>query len=186
MANARLRTTVRDMVLSLAVIAVPIGVVLAIEPSKSGNPVHVIDAAAYRSQLEAARQSEPFAVLAPGGLPATWRLTSEYYQPPGDTAADWHLGYLTPSGDYVSLEQTTQSVNGFLNDAHADAGPNTAVQIAGATPQVWQRYTGTKPSALRTVLFYGDSSGKTPVNVIVAGSAPLAQLEQFAAALRAS
>jgi hypothetical protein len=180
MAKSRLKTTVRDMLLSLAVVAVPIGVVLAIEPSKAGDPVHVIDAASYQSALVAARRAEPFAVLAPSGLPATWKLTSEYYQLPGDTAADWHLGYLTPSGGYVSLEQTTQSVAGFLNGQHADASPNTAVQIAGASPNVWQRYTGTTPSALRTVLLHTDAKA----NVIVAGSAPLAELEQFAAALR--
>jgi Protein of unknown function (DUF4245) len=188
MANARLRTTVRDMVISLAVIAAPIAVVLAVEPSKSGDPVHPIDTASYQSQLEAARQYLPFTVLGPAGLPATWKLTSEYYQPPGDGAADWHLGYLTPTGDYVSLEETTQSVDGFLADQHSDASQSAAVQIAGtgagATPQTWQRYTGTKPSALSTVLFHSDSGGKAPVNVIVTGSAPLAQLEQFAAALR--
>jgi hypothetical protein len=182
MANSRLKTTVRDMLLSLGAIALPIAVVLAIEPSKPGDPVHVIDAASFQSTLGAARQAEPFAVLAPSGLPATWRLTSENYQLPGDTAAQWHLGYLTPSGGYASLEQTTQSVTGFLNDQHADASPNTAVQVAGATPNVWQRYTGTTPSALRTVLFHAD----TKSNVIVTGSAPLAELEQFAAALHAA
>jgi hypothetical protein len=182
MANSRLRTTVRDMMLSLAVIAVPIAVVLIIKPSKAGDPVHVIDSVSYETQLGAARQSEPFAVLAPSSLPASWKLTSEYYQLPGAAAADWHLGYLTPSGGYASLEQTTQSVARFLSDQHSDASPNTAVQIAGATPEVWQRYTGTTPSGLSTVLFQTDAKS----SVIVAGSAPLAELEQLAAALHAS
>ncbi len=179
MANERLKTTVRDMILSLAVIGVPIAAVLVVEPSKPGDPVHVIDSASFRSQLAAARQAEPFTVLAPSGLPSGWRLTSESYRPAGDAAAAWHLGYLTPSGGYVALEQTTESVDGFLRDEHADASPNLALQIAGADPNVWQRYTGTRPSALRTVLFHTDAK----VNVMVAGSAPLAELEQFAAAL---
>jgi len=177
--KSRLRTTVRDMVFSLAVIAVPLAVALAIKPSRAGDPVHVIDAASFQTTLSAARQSEPFPVLAPSGLPADWRLTSMNYQPSGVTAADWHLGYLLPGGSYASLEQTTQPLASFLNDQHSDASPNTAVQIAGATPNVWQRYTGRTPAGLRTILFHTDAKD----TVMVAGSASLAQLEQLAAAL---
>ncbi|HEV2344889.1 MAG TPA: DUF4245 domain-containing protein [Actinocrinis sp.] len=178
-ANSRLKTTVRDMLLSLAVIAVPIAVVLAIEPSKPGDPVHVIDAASFQTTLSAARQAEPFTVLAPSGLPADWRLTSAYYQPPGATAGDWHVGYLTPSGGYAALEQVTEPLAAFLTDQHSDASPNTAAQITGATPGVWQRYTGTTPAGLRTIMYYNDSKS----TVIVAGSASLTELEQLATAL---
>jgi hypothetical protein len=180
MAKSRLRTTVRDMVLSLAVIGLPIGAVFAIEPSKAGDPVHVVDAADFQGELAAARSAEPFAVAAPAGLPATWKLTSANYQPPGATAADWHLGYLTPSGGYVSLEQTTESVAEFLHDQNADATSAGTVPVEGATPTTWRRYTGTTPSALRTILTRTDGKAQ----VIVAGSASLAELEQFAAALR--
>ncbi|MGH6656590.1 MAG: DUF4245 domain-containing protein [Actinocrinis sp.] len=179
-AKSRLRTTMRDMVLSLAVIAVPIAIVLAISPSNAGNPVHVIDTASYQSTLSAARQAVPFTLVAPSTVPAGWKLTSEYYQPQGATAADWHLGYLTPSGAYVSVEQTTELLAGFLSDQHSDASPSTAVPINGATPNVWQRYTGTTPTALRTVLYHSDAKS----TVIVAGSASLPELEQLAAALR--
>jgi hypothetical protein len=174
--NARLKTTVRDMVISLTAIGLPIAVVLAIEPSKSGNPVHPVDAAAFQTTLGAARQAEPFNVLTPTGVPTSWQLTSAYYQQPGATAGDWHVGYLTPGGGYASLEQTTEPLASFLNDQHSDASPNTAVQINGATPNVWQRYTGTTPTGLRTILFYTDSKS----TVIVAGSAPLTALEQLA------
>lgn len=177
--KSRLKTTVRDMMLSLAVIAVPIAVALAIKPSKAGDPVHVVDAASFQTTLGAARQSEPFTVVAPSGLPAGWRLTSAYYQPSGAMAADWHLGYLTPGGGYATLEQTTEPLVSFLNDQHSDASPNTAVQIPGATPDVWQRYTGTTPTGLRTILFHTDAKS----TVLVAGSASLAELEKLAANL---
>jgi uncharacterized protein DUF4245 len=179
MAKSRLRTTIRDMVLSLAVIGVPIGVVLLIEPSTQGNPVHVIDSASFQGDLDAARASEPFAVLAPSGLSAQWRATSENYQVPGSTAADWHIGYLTPSNGYVELEQTTQNIGGFLNDQHSDAAPTVAVQVDGT---VWQHYVGTTPPALKNLLVR--TEGKA--TVIVAGSAPMSELEQFAGSLRAA
>lgn len=179
-ANSRLRTTVRDMAISLAVIAVPIAVVLAIEPSKSGNPVHVVDAASFQATLGAARAAEPFTVVAPSGLPATWKLTSVNYNPAGSGPADWHMGYLTPSGAYAVLEQTSEPFAGYLSDQHSDASADVAVQIAGATPNVWQHYTGTTPGGLRTLLYAQNAK----FTVIVAGSAPLAELEQLAAALR--
>jgi hypothetical protein len=179
MAKSRLRTTIRDMVLSLAVIGVPIGIVLAIEPTTQGNPVHVIDPVAYQGNLDAARAAEPFAVLAPSGLSAQWRATSENYQMPGSAAADWHLGYLTPSGGFVELEQTTENLGGFLNDQHSDATSTAAVQVNGTT---WQHYVGTTPPALKNLLVRSD--GKA--TVIVAGSAPLSELEQFAGSLRTS
>lgn len=174
--NARLKTSVRDMLFSLAVIAVPIALVLILKPSKPGDPVRVIDNASYQTMLGAARQSEPFTVLAPTGLPTSWRLTSVNYQPQGATAADWHLGYLTPGGGYASVEQTTEPLASFLNDQHSDASPNTAVQINGATPNVWQRYTGTTPTGLRTLLFHTDAKS----TVIVAGSASMTELEELA------
>jgi hypothetical protein len=178
-AKSRLKTTVRDMVLSLAVVAVPIAVVLVIEPSKGGNPVHVVDTASYQSALSAARGAEPFAVLAPAALPGGWKLTSAYYQPAGSGPADWHLGYLTPSGGYAALEQTTEPLSAYLTDQHSDAAAVGAVHVAGATPDVWQHYTGTTPSGLRTLLC--SQTGKS--TVIVAGSATLAELEQLAVAL---
>ena len=177
MAKSRLRTTVRDMLLSLAVIGVPIAVVFAIEPSKAGTPVHVIDPASFQGNLDAARSAEPFSVLSPAGLDAAWRPTSENYRVAGSTAADWHIGYLAPSGGFVELEQTTEAIGGFLNDQHSNATQTGTVQLGGTA---WQHYTGTAPPALKNLLVRTD--GKS--TVIVAGSAPMSELEKFAESLK--
>lgn len=164
------------MVLTLVVVALPITAVLVLKPSRPGNPVHVIDTASFQTALTAARSAEPFTVLVPKALPAGWRPTSESYQAPGAAAADWHVGYLTPSGGYAEFEQTTQEVAGFLSDQHADAVQGIGVQAGG---QIWQRYTGSTPAALRVLLVHTDAKSTQ----IVAGSAPLAELEQLAASL---
>jgi hypothetical protein len=177
MANSRLKTTLRDMVLTLAVISLPLGAGMLIHPSKAGNPVHVIDAAAFESSLAAARSAEPFTVVAPNGLPADWRATSESYQLPGNSAAIWHVGYLTPSGGYAQLDQTTQSLAGYLSGQHSDAVSGIAVQVGGET---WQRYTGSTPPALRILLIHTDPKSTE----IVAGSATLSELEQLVGALK--
>ena len=54
------------------------------------------------------------------------------------------------------------------------------MQIAGAPPSTWQRYTGTAPAGLHTLLYTQNEKS----TVIVAGSAPLADLETLAATLR--
>lgn len=179
MANDRLRKTTRDMVLSLAVIGVPIAVVLAIEPSKPGNPVSAIGPASFQQTLAAARAAEPFPVLAPHGLASGWRATSETYQEPGDGPADWHIGYLAPDGGYVDLDQTTEPLGDFLRDQGSDATQGPQVQVGGA---YWQFYSGTTPSAFSTVLVKDNAQ----YTELVAGNAPLRELEEFAESLTAS
>jgi hypothetical protein len=179
MANDRLRKTTRDMVLSLAVIGIPIAAVLLIEPSTPGSPVNAIGTTAFQQTLGAARVAEPFPLLVPHGLSSGWRATSETYQEPGNGPADWHVGYLAPDGGYVDLDQTTEPLGDFLNDQGSDATQGPQVQIGG---KYWQYYSGTKPAALTTILV--QDSGK--YTVIVAGSAPLRELESFAQSLAAA
>jgi hypothetical protein len=192
--SARLRTTVRDMLLSMAVIVLPILLVIWLMPSNTPKtPVNVISASEYQSMLTAARSDLPFTALSPTGLPGSWQLTSDDYQPAGDAAADWHLGYQTPSGKYAEFEQITETPAQFLNEQSSDATQTATVTVpdaaSGSTsasgsasaPGQWQEYTGTTPGGLKTLLFRQD--GKASLEV-VAGSAPLTELETLAASLR--
>ncbi|HET9173050.1 MAG TPA: DUF4245 domain-containing protein [Actinospica sp.] len=179
-AYSRLRTTVRDMILSMTVITIPILVVIWLMPSThSSSPVPAVSNSDYQAMLTAARGSLPFAAYGPSGLPSGWELTSDDYQPAGQNAADWHLGYQTPSGKYASFEQTTETADRFLVGAGSNAGRTGSVQVAGAA---WTQYSGTAPAAYRTLLLRQAPDGKSLE--IVAGSAPLSELETLAASLR--
>jgi hypothetical protein len=178
MANPRMKKTMRDMVLSLGAIAVPTAALTLLTSPTAATPVATISAASFQTMLSAARSGEDFQVLAPVGLPAGWRVTSENYTMPGDGAADWHVGYLIPQNAYAELEQTTEPIGGFLSDAGSDAAEVANVQISGVT---WQEYTGTTPAALKILLVRTATGDLTE---LVAGSAPLAQLEQLAASLK--
>jgi hypothetical protein len=180
--SARLRMTVRDMILSMALIVLPILAVFWLMPQGSSTPaVTVVSAADYQSMLSAARGSLPFTAMSPTDLPAGWKLTSDDYQPEGESAADWHLGYQTPSAKYAVFEQTTESVNEFLSDEASDATQSGSVQVAGDT---WQRYTGTAPAALTTLLFRQDTTKAGKSLEVVAGSAPMSELETLASSLQ--
>jgi hypothetical protein len=180
--SSRLRTTVRDMVFSMALIVLPILLVIWLMPStKPASPVAAISPSEYQAMLTAARSDLPFKALSPTNLPAGWELTSDDYEPAGDTAADWHLGYQTPAGRYAEFEQITETPAKFLSDQGSDATRKATVTVAGAAAGQWQEYTGSTPGGLKTLLFRQD--GSTSLEV-VAGSAPLADLELLAASLR--
>ena len=181
-ASARLRITVRDMILSMALIVLPILLVIWLMPTQTpASPVSAVSASDYQAMLTAARTDLPFTALSPTGLSADWKLTSDEYQPQGEVAADWHLGYLTPSGKYAVLEQTTETVNEFLNDESSNATEVGSVQVAG---QTWLKYTGSSPAALATLLFRDETTKSGKSLEVVAGSAPMSELETFAASLQ--
>lgn len=168
----------RDMVLTMALIVVPILLVIWLMPANAPkNVVTPVSDSDYQAMLTAARNQLPFTAMSPSGLPASWELTSDDYEPAGDSAADWHLGYQTAGGKYAEFEQTTESVAQFLNDQHSDASSVGTVTVAG---QQWQHYTGTAPGGLKTLLFR--QSGKSLE--VVAGSASLTELETLAGSLQ--
>jgi len=179
MANSRMKKTMRDMVLSLGVIVVPTAIITFFISHQPATPTQTIGSASFQTMLSAARSAEAFPVLAPVGLPGTWRATSENYTMPGTTAADWHIGYLVPANTYAEVEQTTEPVGEFLSDAQSDAADIANVQIDGAT---WQEYTGTTPAALKTVLVRTATGPE--MTELVAGSASLADLELLAGSLQ--
>ena len=176
--HSRLRQSARDMVFSLGVIAVPIALILVLQPATApAAPVSTISAADFQNTLAAARSGESFPLLVPSGLPSSWKVTSENYTEPGTTAADWHIGYVIAGDTYAEVEQTTEPIGGFLNDQKSNASETANVQINGVT---WQEYEGTTPSALKTLLVRTATGSMTD---LVAGSASLGQLEQLAGSL---
>ena len=180
--SRRLRTTVRDMILSMTLIVLPILAVFWLMPSTSNStPVSVVSASEYQAMLSAARTNLPFTALSPTGLSTGWQLTSDEYEPAGESAADWHLGYLTPSGKYAVLEQTTESIGQFLDGESSDATQSGTVQVAGSS---WQEYTGTSPAALGTLLFREDTTKDGTSLEVVAGSAPMSELRALASSLQ--
>ena len=179
---SRLRITVRDMIFSMALIVLPILAVIWLMPGTApSTPVAPVTTSEYQAMLSSARGNLPFTALSPTGLPATWQLTSDEYQPEGATAADWHLGYITPSGKYAVFEQTSESIGEFLSGESSDATQTGSVQMAGAN---WQEYTGTSPSALKTLLFRQDASKGVSSLEVVAGSAPMTELQALADSLQ--
>ncbi|WP_251020385.1 DUF4245 domain-containing protein [Streptomyces sp. ISL-98] len=168
-ASMKGKQTVRDMVLSMAVIgAVAGGVYLLVPHDDSLDPIKPVD---YRVELITARRAAPYPVAAPVGLPKTWRPTSVSYE--GQDGNAWHLGYLDPDGEYVAVEQSTGDAEKFIAEVSQDATKTDRTQQVGGDS--WQRWEGPKYDAL-----VRQEKGATTV---VTGTASHERLTKMAAAL---
>ncbi|WP_316779471.1 DUF4245 domain-containing protein [Streptomyces sasae] len=165
--------TVRDMILSLALIGLAAGFIYLLVPHDDHSPdLPRVD---YRVELLTARRAASYPVAAPEGLSGAWKATSVRFQ--GEGGDRWHLGYQTPDGQYVQIEQSTQKRADFIDDASQGATATKTTEKIG--DRTWTHYTGGRYDAL----VLDNTPGSTTV---VAGTASFAQLTKMAAALRTS
>ncbi|MFF7411030.1 DUF4245 domain-containing protein [Streptomyces lydicus] len=170
------RQTVRDMVLSLAVIGALVGAIYIFIPhddsaDAENSAVRTVD---YRVELITARRAAPYAVAAPEGLPKTWRATSVSYKASDDgKGGAWHLGMLDPEQQYASVEQSDASAGKFIREVTLGAAKVEGKQAVGS--KKWDRYKGDRYRAL-----VREESG---VTTVVTGTAPYGRLADLAAAL---
>ncbi|MFF7747977.1 DUF4245 domain-containing protein [Streptomyces sp. NPDC007971] len=163
--------TVRDMILSLALIGVAAGFIYLLVPHNDHAPdLKRVD---YQVELSTARRAASYPVAAPEGLPAAWKATSVRYQ--GENSDRWHLGFQAPGGQYVQVEQSTQKRADFIDQASQGASATKRTEKIGG--HTWTRYTGGRYDAL--VL-----EGTPGSTTVVAGTASFGRLTEMAEALR--
>ncbi|MCP3820721.1 DUF4245 domain-containing protein [Streptomyces sp. A3M-1-3] len=163
------KQTVRDMMLSMAVIGIAVAVIYMFIPhDEDADPVRLVD---YRVELLTARRAAPYPVAAPEGLAKDWRPTSVSYERSNGDA--WHLGFLDPDGQYVAVEQSTAPADKYIRKVSQNAAETEQTQQIG--DETWQRWEGPKYDAL-----VRKDQGATTV---VTGTASYEQLAKMAAAL---
>ncbi|MCI3221946.1 DUF4245 domain-containing protein [Streptomyces sp. NP-1717] len=169
MAAKRGNQTVRSMFLSMAVVVAVAGAFYLVNPhDEDADPLPAVD---YRVELVTAQRAAPYPVLAPKGLPKTWKPTSvSYARQDGDS---WHLGFLDPDREYVAVEQSTASARKYIADVtHRAENTGKTARVGGET---WQRWEGPKYDALVRA-----ADGATTV---VTGTAPYERLVEMVEAL---
>jgi hypothetical protein len=166
--------TVRDMILSLALIGLMAGVIYLFIPHDDSKPD--VKRVSYDVELLTARRAASYPVAAPdGGLSASWKATSVRFD--GTSFDHWHLGFQDPKGQYVAIEQSTQKAALFIDEAsQGSQATKTTQEIGGRT---WQHYTGGRYDAL--VLKDEDDKGATTV---VTGTASFTRLAEMVKSLK--
>src|SRR2546429_2683032 len=130
-ANPRSGRPARDMLLSMAVLLIPIFLLVgAYRDFYSGDAPVAVDA----SQTWAtARHSAPYPVLAPDGLPKGWTVISATYA--GGTL---RVGYVSPSGGGLQPVESDRTGDVLLPaELGTDARPGNLVTIDG---RAWRAY----------------------------------------------
>ncbi|WP_346776495.1 DUF4245 domain-containing protein [Streptomyces sp. HNM0574] len=171
------KQSVRDMVISLAVIVLAAWVIYIFVPHDDGeDPVKPVS---YQVELQSAQRAAPYPVAAPKGLSKEWRATSVTYEADGPQGSAWHLGFMAPGNEYAAVEQS--------DDKPADTYVGKVTQGAKKTDKTmrvgdeeWQRWEGEKYDALVRVAPEEESGAATTV---VTGTASFQQLARLAEAL---
>jgi hypothetical protein len=139
--------------------------------SPTPDPVPTID---YTAQLQAARQTAPYDVLAPTPLPRGWRATS--VSATGDsTGFTWQMGFLTGQTEYVELEQSNVNPAAFVAAETEGSSADGTTLVEG---ERWQRRAD--PGADKRSLVRVDSG----VATVVTGTLGYPGLVEFASSLR--
>jgi hypothetical protein len=158
------------MVLSLAVIGLMVGFIYLFLPRDDSDPE--LERVDYRIELVTARRAAPYPVLAPQGLPDSWKPTSVRYS--AAKSHTWHLGFHIPGNDYIQVQQsTTDPAAKFLDDATQGAEETDVTERIGG--RTWTRWTGGRYDAL----VHQDG----PTTTVVAGTASFEKLARMAEAL---
>lgn len=163
---------ISDMLRSLAVVGVIVVPLWLLIPHHTKQRVTVID---YSTALAQAERLSSHQVLAPTGLPATWRATSVSTSGGSGQPLVFHLGYVTPAGDYAAVEESNGPQDAYLLTLLGKKPQGLNDVQVGAVAWRSLRATNGRVALIRPV---------TPMTVVVTGTARLSELTTLALSLR--
>lgn len=165
--------SVRDMMLSMAALLIPvIALLLAYEFFFNGSSPRAIDPS---GTYAAAAHDGGFRVERPVGLPAGWSAISSSLDKSGDGSV-LRVSYVPPDKTGLQLIESDRPIDSLLPDElGTDAVPGDLSAIA---TRQWREYPHARGGSRALVLA---ENGRT---IIVIGTATQQDLNVFAAALR--
>ena len=158
------------MGLVLVVVAVMILLTFRLSPR---DPVQTVE---LGPAVAEARQTAPYGVLIPRGLPENWLPVSASTRVDAG-ATTWRIGWVTPAEDFAAFGQSDQGAAAFVDTFAAGAPAGGEVLIDGRR---WARL-GDPQAEERSLVRSG--SAEDDVTVVVTGTATFAELEELAASL---
>ncbi len=164
------------MVWSLAVVGLFVAFLVGVTYRAKPEAVHVVDPT---TAVVSARAAAPFVARVPTGLSAAWQPTSARYEPPEVSSVPestvFHIGYVTPEGQYAALQQTDASPARAVRTLFEGGSASGAGTGAFAGWELWQADDGRRHAYVREL---------TDSTLIIQGSAADAELADLVASLR--
>lgn len=127
-----LSNLVRSLLVILGMVAVLVFLVPRVN-SLSGPPVDI-----HATGLDV-KQQTGWPIVEARGLPKGWTATAARFVRASDGKMTWLAGYQTPSGEYVSVEQTADASNVWIQTQINRATPTGQREIAGRTWKSFER-----------------------------------------------
>jgi hypothetical protein len=129
----------------------------------------------YQGDLAALRRIAPYPVVSPRGLPAPWQPVSSRLTGRRGALVSWHLGFVTPSGQLASLEESNERPAEFIRRMTNSGNLLPPVPYGGAE---WARRW--RPDKDQRSLYHSTPGGPT---LVVTGDASWAELQTLLASL---
>ena len=180
MAGPNKNARTRDMVISMAVIVIPVLLIMWIFTTPADEGAERVDVAAT---LAVAQEQSPYPVLVADGLEEDWIPTRVAWALSGQpwitsepaVGDSWQVGYLSPDNVYYGVQQRDESRAEFIGTTTREGSVvGDPVEIAGLT---WERYESKDERTRSLVSTDGD------VTSIVSADTDFVSLEAFAAML---
>lgn len=180
MAGPNRHARTRDMVISMAVIVIPVLLIMWIFTNPADEGVDRVDVAEVMSH---AQEQSSYPLLVADGLDEDWSPTRAAWALSGDpwitsepaVGDSWQVGYLSPDEVYFGVQQRDESRAEFVRSTTRDGSVvGEPVEIAGIT---WERYESADERTRSLVAEDGD------VTSIVSADTDFVSLEAFAAML---
>jgi Protein of unknown function (DUF4245) len=169
-----------SMLISMVVILAAVLAWVAMVPRVREISQPAVDVTSVARQV---RQETSWAISQPQ-LPPGWKATNVRFTAAGDGVRTWHAGYLSPEGNYVSIDQTSlASATDRWVSAQTSGGQVEGTMSAAGT--TWQKLSS-RDIIQRSLVSRGPvskGSGGSDLATVLSGTAPYAQLAQFAEAL---
>ncbi len=164
---------VRSMIISMVVILAAVLVWFVMVPRPSGISQPAVDVTAIAIQV---RRETSWAISQPQ-LPAGWKATNVRFAAAGDGLRTWHAGYLSPEGNYLSIDQTRAATDIWVAAQTSNGRGEGTLSAGGVT---WQKLSS-EDTLQRSLVSRG--SGAVELSTVLSGTAEYAQLAQFAETL---
>jgi hypothetical protein len=166
---------VRSLVISLVVIIVAVLAWVAMVPRVREISQPAVDVSSVARQV---RQETGWAISQPR-LPAGWKATNARFDSAADGARTWHAGYLSPDGQYLSIDQTegTGASASWISGRTSQGQAEGTISAAG---RMWQELSS-RVVVQRSLV--SKDPGAPGLTTVLSGTAPYAQLAQFAQTL---
>jgi hypothetical protein len=172
-----------DLMLSIAVLIVPVMIVFALLRACGSQEPTVVDSS---SAIDTARDSGLFPVVVPEGLGPEWQMVQATFRRTADgDAGTLRLGYLAPGGGQLLLVVSNEETGALLaRELGEDIRPQGEVTVAG---KAWTSslVRGDERALVQTeTVRTGSEEPSTVRTIIVVGKAELGQLTTLAGSLR--